>query len=688
MSTNAKKPKTAKKGVSDKMLTRILCIILMVLMVGGLLIGAIYYLFNGQLIRASALGGEETIRVGLMFGTGVTVGFETTAPNGFVPGAVASDNSFAELWTIDNQVVSVTIDDNLYATGGPTTRTYSKNSSFSAAIGGFHIQSEQMFSSRAEAESAFLSISSDASRTGISSFVAYLGNGYAIRSGDFFSSDAAYGALAAYGGVIGGYACSVVSPSATCVSIVDPTNDSILFEFDGQGDAQLGLFPVQTGGETAYIKTPAGNTYCGVFEYSRWRDGLIDGVAVTNVIDIDEYVMGVIPYEIGNAWSLEAQKAFAIAVRGYALANLNKHAKYNFDLCNDADCQAYRGMRLVNDTVRDAAFSTAGKVLTYNGEIVSTYFSAVTGGCTVSAEDAWGSTAVPYIKAVATPWEDFASHANGEWCDEYSPYELLARVRKNINERYPSMASSFRLVDSISSIKIDSLAKNSSYVYSLTLTDPYGNSFTLEKTDVIRRVIGLYSANFVTGRAGETVERTVFLASGTTQISLPSAPVTAPDPVLFAPTSSGVRVMTGNAVELFNLGESITVAVGGSGRADSVNVVSLSDLTVISQTGKQSYNMEEEYVNSLVTGNIPASTSATGTDYSSATYTASKEQVALPGNSGNFVFLGRGWGHGVGLSQIGIRDLAANGYSCEQILTAYLPDTRVLDYRTLAAFAH
>ena len=41
------------------------------------------------------------------------------------------------------------------------------------------------------------------------------------------------------------------------------------------------------------------------------------------------------------------------------------------------------------------------------------------------------------------------------------------------------------------------------------------------------------------------------------------------------------------------------------------------------------------------------------------------------GRVAGFVFTGRGWGHGVGMCQVGAYGLARQGWSYEQILKAY-----------------
>ena len=44
------------------------------------------------------------------------------------------------------------------------------------------------------------------------------------------------------------------------------------------------------------------------------------------------------------------------------------------------------------------------------------------------------------------------------------------------------------------------------------------------------------------------------------------------------------------------------------------------------------------------------------------------------------VFSGSGWGHGVGMSQWGAKELAEKGWSYKKILRLYFPGTRISKY--------
>jgi len=61
--------------------------------------------------------------------------------------------------------------------------------------------------------------------------------------------------------------------------------------------------------------------------------------------------------------------------------------------------------------------------------------------------------------------------------------------------------------------------------------------------------------------------------------------------------------------------------------------------------------------------------------YSSAIFIEQKtKENSLPKN---FKFTGAGWGHGVGLCQIGALGMALNGYSSENILKHYFSNTKI-----------
>ena len=83
-----------------------------------------------------------------------------------------------------------------------------------------------------------------------------------------------------------------------------------------------------------------GNRYRGGFEYTVSGGGL----QVVNVVDLEDYVKGVLPYEMSGDWELEALKAQAVCARTFACLNTKHLSAYGFDVCSSTDCQVYNGV--------------------------------------------------------------------------------------------------------------------------------------------------------------------------------------------------------------------------------------------------------------------------------------------------------------------------------------------------------
>jgi SpoIID/LytB domain protein len=129
-------------------------------------------------------------------------------------------------------------------------------------------------------------------------------------------------------------------------------------------------------------------------------------LSVVNVMDVETYLQGVVPSEMSAEYPLEALKAQAVAARGTILSGLGKHSKDGFDLCNTEHCQVYAGAMVAGRPVAElrsasAVAETRGEVLTYQGTIARTLYSAICGGHTENSEDVWGGEPVPYLRGVA-----------------------------------------------------------------------------------------------------------------------------------------------------------------------------------------------------------------------------------------------------------------------------------------------
>jgi SpoIID/LytB domain protein len=127
------------------------------------------------------------------------------------------------------------------------------------------------------------------------------------------------------------------------------------------------------------------------------------GLAIVNVVDLEDYVAGVVPYEIGASSPPEALRVQAVIARTEAVNAGRRHAADAFDICNTTHCQVYLGAarEIATPAVREAVDATAGEVLWYGGRPApdSNYF-ACCGGYTESSLALWKSDVV-YMRTIA-----------------------------------------------------------------------------------------------------------------------------------------------------------------------------------------------------------------------------------------------------------------------------------------------
>jgi SpoIID/LytB domain protein len=128
-----------------------------------------------------------------------------------------------------------------------------------------------------------------------------------------------------------------------------------------------------------------------LFSGRRW-------LRLVNVVDLEDYVEGVVGAEMPTSAPLEALKVQALIARTHALylkSSRRRHRRDGYDLCDGDHCQVYSGVRVETARTRAAVAATRGEVLRYHGRLVQTLYSANCGGWTQSGTDVgWGQ--VPY----------------------------------------------------------------------------------------------------------------------------------------------------------------------------------------------------------------------------------------------------------------------------------------------------
>ncbi len=133
---------------------------------------------------------------------------------------------------------------------------------------------------------------------------------------------------------------------------------------------------------------------------------LTAGLMVVNVLPLESYLYGVVPFESPASWPATALRCQAVAARSYALATRKTGA---FDVYCTTASQYYGGLDAGHGeepSTTKAVKDTAGVVATYGGKPIVAYYFSTSGGHTENIEKVWGSAApVPYLKGVTDPYD-------------------------------------------------------------------------------------------------------------------------------------------------------------------------------------------------------------------------------------------------------------------------------------------
>lgn len=166
--------------------------------------------------------------------------------------------------------------------------------------------------------------------------------------------------------------------------------------------------------------------YKGGFEFLQSGNKL----TVINYVGIEDYVKGVLPYEVGGNWPSDALKAQAVCARSYAINNINAYIDDGFDVRADTHSQVYRGVSGTTVNTDIAADETAGKFVRYEGAICRVYYMSASGGATESGANVFGERR-EYLSGVTDPYELTENYYNKNWSDTKSKAYLLSKLQRN-----------------------------------------------------------------------------------------------------------------------------------------------------------------------------------------------------------------------------------------------------------------
>ncbi|MCS7231049.1 MAG: SpoIID/LytB domain-containing protein [Elusimicrobiota bacterium] len=218
-----------------------------------------------------------------------------------------------------------------------------------------------------------------------------------------------------------------------------------------------------------------GKIYMGEVEVLTKNNSLL----LVNIIDIEKYLYGVVPYEVVGSWNDEMLKVQAVISRTYTISNLARHKEDGYDLCSSYHCQVYEGIsEKMHQRVKKAVDETFGLVIVEDkkNSPIQAYYHAACGGATEDVKEVWsGVASFRYLCGVKCGYCKDSPHYN--WSYQISKDEFIKLLKRN----------GFSLGGDIRSIKKFSSTKNGR-VKELII-ESNTSSFII-KAEELRKILG------------------------------------------------------------------------------------------------------------------------------------------------------------------------------------------------------
>lgn len=141
--------------------------------------------------------------------------------------------------------------------------------------------------------------------------------------------------------------------------------------------------------------------YHGAFEVVQKPDRT--GFYVVNLVEIQEYLKGVVPNEMPIRFGLEALKAQTVAARNYVLTPRTQ-AYEEFNVVDSVSSQVYFGANTEADLATRAVMETDGIVALYDNELILSLYSSTAGGYTESYAYAFSDPTTKAFPSISKPY--------------------------------------------------------------------------------------------------------------------------------------------------------------------------------------------------------------------------------------------------------------------------------------------
>ena len=404
------------------------------------------------------------------------------------------------------------------------------------------------------------------------------------------------------------------------------------------------------------VKERSDRSYRGALEIGQKNGQLY----LVNELPFQQYLYSVVGAEVPSSWGTEALKAQAVAARSYALFQGNK-----FEVAHVVDTtlsQAYYGTAYEYPSIIQAVDATDGEVVMKDGKIVETVFSSNSGGMTADSTEVWGNRN-DLFAAVESPGDSSSQAALKAWYHVLLPSGVTGYVREdNVKETGNATSAGLPYMTvTAKDTNVRPLPLIQSNVEPVSKMNPGETAVVLNKV--------AESNSFEWVRGPYTSDQLLATLKGKTANSLPAS-ITSLDVTERGPSGRALTVKANGQVLDVKYPDMFRSAFNGL-PSTLFDIESTGSYTVLSANGAVSTVSSGQTV-SVISGSGNGNVKGSGTVVMNGTGTA-RVIESSPG----FKFTGKGFGHGLGMSQWGAKGMADEGYDYKQILQHYYRDTTI-----------
>ncbi|MDD4843513.1 MAG: SpoIID/LytB domain-containing protein [Anaerotignum sp.] len=354
-------------------------------------------------------------------------------------------------------------------------------------------------------------------------------------------------------------------------------------------------------------------TYTGLIEMER----IEDKIAIINELDMEEYLLGVVPNEMPVSFGQAALEAQAICARSYAYNQFyaNAYGKYGAHVTDTVASQVFMGAETALEA-ENAVTATEGMCVVAGDRIAQTYFYSTSCGFGTRDIDVWSADGTfsgsgkPYLEGQSYGVTQEMPKTEEEWLAFWQDWQLDGYDKESAWYRWKVYYSAGQLAEITQKTFAEISASNQALIKVKQGDDSW-------KAAIPKELGSLTGMKAIERGEGGVIK------------------------ILEMDFEKGaVQIYTENAIRKV--------------------------LSPTKQTIGETINLQRISGGTL-----------TGQKMLPSAFFAVKEMKNNEGTLTGIALYGGGFGHGVGLSQYGAKELAAQGLSGAEIVEKYYPNTTV-----------